>query len=247
MQEVGGSIPPGSTNSHPTCLVGKRIKFQMSPSSRGLGHHPFTVDTGVRIPVGTPSILQYPNRRKAVFFWEIQTGSDGTRNHRRLFHRGFPPHALAEFTGRANPRGCADWCPVHVALRMKRSWLLLCLISPCACAETLHRCLAVDRHVSYQAQACALGMRTDKTIHYVPEDTAIKPVRNQSPGRASLEGLGRKLKQRPRSSRHPVGKLDRCRTAKVRREQTLKALGLKRTYAQLSRLDEPVREACQGF
>jgi hypothetical protein len=26
----------------------------MSPSSRGLGHHPFTVRTGVRIPVGTP-------------------------------------------------------------------------------------------------------------------------------------------------------------------------------------------------
>ena len=25
-----------------------------SPSSRGLGHHPFTVATGVRIPVGTP-------------------------------------------------------------------------------------------------------------------------------------------------------------------------------------------------
>ena len=27
-----------------------------SPSSRGLGHHPFTVATGVRIPVGTPLI-----------------------------------------------------------------------------------------------------------------------------------------------------------------------------------------------
>ncbi len=26
-----------------------------SPSSRGLGHHPFTVSTGVRIPVGTPA------------------------------------------------------------------------------------------------------------------------------------------------------------------------------------------------
>ena len=25
-----------------------------SPSSRGLGHHPFTVSTGVRIPLGTP-------------------------------------------------------------------------------------------------------------------------------------------------------------------------------------------------
>src|SRR5450830_2085334 len=27
-----------------------------SPSSRGLGHHPFTVSTGVRIPVGTPGL-----------------------------------------------------------------------------------------------------------------------------------------------------------------------------------------------
>ena len=27
----------------------------MSPSSRGLGHRPFTAVTGVRIPVGTPS------------------------------------------------------------------------------------------------------------------------------------------------------------------------------------------------
>ena len=27
-----------------------------SPSSRGLGHYPFTVGTGVRIPVGTPAL-----------------------------------------------------------------------------------------------------------------------------------------------------------------------------------------------
>ena len=27
----------------------------LTPSSRGLGHHPFTVSTGVRIPVGSPS------------------------------------------------------------------------------------------------------------------------------------------------------------------------------------------------
>ena len=40
MQEVDGSIPSGSTTT--------------SPSSRGLGHDPFTVATGVRIPVGTP-------------------------------------------------------------------------------------------------------------------------------------------------------------------------------------------------
>ena len=29
----------------------------MTLSSRGLGHHPFTVSTGVRIPVGSPSFV----------------------------------------------------------------------------------------------------------------------------------------------------------------------------------------------
>ena len=44
MQEVSGSIPLTSTNKSNTG----------SPSSRGLGHRPFTAITGVRIPVGTP-------------------------------------------------------------------------------------------------------------------------------------------------------------------------------------------------
>ena len=32
----------------------------MSCSSRGLGHHPFTVSTGVRIPYRTPSSFRMP-------------------------------------------------------------------------------------------------------------------------------------------------------------------------------------------
>ena len=61
MQEVGGSIPPGSTNVVRVCCTMSWLAVTTcpgstaSPSSRGLGHHPFTVDTGVRIPVGTPS------------------------------------------------------------------------------------------------------------------------------------------------------------------------------------------------
>src|SRR6218665_2224778 len=35
-------------------LLSVRSKV-LTPSSRGLGHHPFTVSTGVRIPVGSPS------------------------------------------------------------------------------------------------------------------------------------------------------------------------------------------------
>ena len=47
MQEVRGSIPRTSTKKAKEDSSG-------SPSSRGLGHYPFTVGTGVRIPVGMP-------------------------------------------------------------------------------------------------------------------------------------------------------------------------------------------------
>src|SRR5690606_30660240 len=46
-----------SESSRPTVR-----KTTASPSSRGLGHNPFTVATGVRIPVGTPL---YTSRRVA--------------------------------------------------------------------------------------------------------------------------------------------------------------------------------------
>ena len=57
MQEVSGSIPLGSTtfDIRPSKVLQLEV-FRASPSSRGLGHHPFTVATGVRIPVGTPLI-----------------------------------------------------------------------------------------------------------------------------------------------------------------------------------------------
>ena len=48
MQEVIGSIPFTSTTDRFSGLT---------LSSRGLGHHPFTVATGVRIPVGSPSFV----------------------------------------------------------------------------------------------------------------------------------------------------------------------------------------------
>ena len=49
-QEVGGSIPPSSTSR----FFCKETDSLGSPSSRGLGHCPFTAVTGVRIPLGTP-------------------------------------------------------------------------------------------------------------------------------------------------------------------------------------------------
>ncbi len=53
MQGVSGSIPLSSTNIF---LCDKKdAGFNMSPSSRGLGHCPFTAVTRVRIPLETPN------------------------------------------------------------------------------------------------------------------------------------------------------------------------------------------------
>ena len=56
MQEVDGSIPSGSTRFQGFIRFSKKFHLFLyaSPSSRGLGHCPFTAATGVRIPLGTP-------------------------------------------------------------------------------------------------------------------------------------------------------------------------------------------------
>ncbi len=55
MQEVSGSNP----------LISTRTNFPGSPSSRGLGHRPFTAATGVRIPLGMPSLAKAKRRQFA--------------------------------------------------------------------------------------------------------------------------------------------------------------------------------------
>ncbi len=50
MQEVSGSIPLTSTRAFIATRRSSEKRVRKSPSSRGLGHHPFTVITGVRIP-----------------------------------------------------------------------------------------------------------------------------------------------------------------------------------------------------
>ena len=49
----------------------------MFPSSRGLGHRPFTAVTGVRIPLGTPK--RKKRTRKGVFFVSVYRGDEKPR------------------------------------------------------------------------------------------------------------------------------------------------------------------------
>lgn len=136
-------------------------------------------------------------------------------------------------------------------IRMKHVWLLWLLVSATAGAETLYRCVEETGGVSYQAQICTHGMRLDRTIHYtpVPESAAQRDGGEASRATRRDDYSGRRV-QFPRRSA-PVVKSrsapNRCRAAKFKRQNALERLGLRRTFPQLSKLDEPVRAACGGF
>ena len=129
---------------------------------------------------------------------------------------------------------------------MKRLLLLLCLFPGLACAGTLYRCVGAGGQVSYLATPCAAGQRTDRSI-----DFAAEP---DSPMLATISGRKRSNTATDRSVSRSRGggtgsrsRVDPCLQAKAKRGQQLDRLGLKRTFADLSRLDEPVRKACGGF
>ena len=83
MQEVSGSIPLSSTKTK-------------SLSSRGLGHDPFTVGTGVRIPVGTPN-KENPSGQRLAGFWHLRTPERGA--FRDIPDRAGGPDALGRGVG----------------------------------------------------------------------------------------------------------------------------------------------------
>lgn len=136
-------------------------------------------------------------------------------------------------------------------IRMKRVWLFFLFASATSGAESLYRCVDNTGTVSYQALRCTRGVRLDRTIHYTPAPERSSPRDRDEGLRATLRevGAGRRV-QYPRRSAAAVkvrSAPDRCRAAKLKRQSALDRLGLQRTYAQLSKLDERVRGACDGF
>lgn len=136
-------------------------------------------------------------------------------------------------------------------IRMKRVWLLFLLASATAGAENLYRCVENTGAVSYQSHRCTRGVRLDRTIQYTPSPERSPPRDGDDGLRAKLreDAAGRRV-QYPRRFAATFklrGAPERCRAAKLKRQSALDRLGLQRTYAQLSKLDEPVRGACGGF
>ena len=136
---------------------------------------------------------------------------------------------------------------IRPELPMKCLILLPCLLFPTlASAGTLYRCVGDGSQVSYQAKPCAAGQRMDRTVEFsaVPDSqpmaTTIRGKRSSATGMRPARGSRR-------AGSAAGAKADPCLQAKAKREQRLAQLGLKRTLADLSRLDEPVRAACRGF
>lgn len=141
--------------------------------------------------------------------------------------------------------------PLYYSVR----WLPLALVAACLLpagqsrAQDIHICIDAKGIRSYQNAPCNAEQRTVSVRSYEtkPEDPALvaraaaiqqeMDRRNRSGGKATaVRGtVSRRAGPTP------------CQAAKAKREDTLKRVGLKRTFDLLSRLDSEVWEACKGF
>lgn len=135
-------------------------------------------------------------------------------------------------------------------LALRRFLLIACAITlafyippRAAQAESLYRCVARTGAVSYQTQPCSSDQRLDRIVDYQPVAATIAEAAPVQP-RAEARPRRRTTARAVRSPRHRASAAQRCQAAKAKREATLRRLGLRRTYDQLSQIDADVRGAC---
>ncbi|WP_163838833.1 DUF4124 domain-containing protein [Pseudoxanthomonas sacheonensis] len=128
--------------------------------------------------------------------------------------------------------------------------LLILLIAPPGNAQQVYKC-AKGRDVSYQSAPC------DRTQNLVkqweaapePEPSADAPRHRQVERRQDGTDSSRRRRTRSWSragAASPISAAaNRCEAAKARREARLAAVGLKRTFDLLRKLDDAVYEACK--
>ena len=109
-------------------------------------------------------------------------------------------------------------------------------------AEQLYRCVGPGAAISYQSLPCAPTARLDRVVDYRPDPVATAPQATARP--RTVRNRAARTAHAPRERRVTPTAADRCRIARAQRDAALQRVGLKRTYAQLSRLDASVRAAC---
>ena len=129
--------------------------------------------------------------------------------------------------------------------------ILLMPIGTPANAQQVYKCMK-GRDVSYQSAPCGRTQRLVKQWEPSPEPEPDPRAVESSRRRATGRQLGASsLRERRHSGSHGKaassinGDENRCEAAKARRHAKLSALGLKRSFDLLRKLDEAVREACK--
>jgi hypothetical protein len=108
----------------------------------------------------------------------------------------------------------------------------------------VYRCVGKGSAVSLQSQPCAADQRVTRAIYAPPEAERVRrpTVVSSAPAQSSTYyGGGTSAADDERARRQAA-----CANAKASREDTLRSVGLKRTYDLLQRLDAMVYEACKG-
>jgi hypothetical protein len=107
----------------------------------------------------------------------------------------------------------------------------------------VYRCVGKGGAVSLQSQPCAADQRVTRAFYAPPEVERVRrpAVVSSAPTQSSSYSSGPSAVDYQRSQRQAA-----CAKAKASREDTLRSIGLKRTYDLLQRLDAMVYEACKG-
>lgn len=132
--------------------------------------------------------------------------------------------------------------------------LLVVSAAPVA-AQSLHQCIDRKGHVSFTSEPCGPGQKTQKVVDATPERMTperaaqLEHRRHQDEANSAylrrLAGHDRPPQAAPRRTSSGDSKASRCQAAKTRRDETLRRVGLRRTFSLLSELDLAVYEACK--
>ncbi|WP_240099256.1 DUF4124 domain-containing protein [Thermomonas flagellata] len=123
-------------------------------------------------------------------------------------------------------------------------------------AGEAYRCVARDGSVHWQDHACPPASRQDRLHTYADPPVPVAPTQAATHDRAAPAATKRHARRAhgsparmlvSRRTAMAMTRDARCRAAKAWRAQEAERLGLRRTYADLGRLDAPVRAACNGY
>lgn len=124
--------------------------------------------------------------------------------------------------------------------------ILLPMLWSVAHAQQVYKCTD-GKQVSYQSQPCDNAQRTLRQWDAIPQPVpagaqagSVEKVRT-APTRRSSSGWTNARSTRSR----PDPAESRCQAARSKREAKLRAVGLKRTFDLLRKLDEAVYAACR--